>query len=57
MATDRRVIDVGEVIRHAPLPHDNGKYLGVIVKWDKSGEHWEPLQHFRQVNGELEVWQ
>lgn len=56
MATDRRWMDTGEIIRHQPSPHSGGKYPGIVVRWDHGGECWEPLQHFRKVNGELEVW-
>jgi hypothetical protein len=56
MATERHVEAVGDVIRHEPSPHNGGRYPGVIVRYDWLGEIWEPLAHFRKVNGELEVW-
>jgi hypothetical protein len=52
MATDRRVDDVGDLVRLL----DHGRYAGAMVQYDKSGLQWEPLDHFRRVNGELEVW-
>lgn len=56
MATNRRVEAVGDVVRHAPSPHNDGRYPGAIVRYDRIGERWEPLAHFRKVDGELEVW-
>lgn len=52
MATERKEVDVGDVVKHDP---HNG-YPGVVVRWDKGGYQWEPLSHFRKVNDELEVW-
>lgn len=58
MATIRNEVDHGEVIQaSAPSLHDNGKYPGVIVLWEKGGKQWEPLDYFgRSKGGELEVW-
>jgi hypothetical protein len=56
MATDRKEVDIGKVIKHMSSPHNNGKYRGVLVKYDGRGEQWEPLAHFRRVDGKLEVW-
>lgn len=53
MATDRKEVDVGDVIEHR-IQH--GRYGGVIVKYDQCGKRWEPYEHFRKVNDELEVW-
>jgi len=57
MANVRKEIDTGDIVRHAPSPHSNGRYPGIIVKWDKKGERWEPLQHVRRVNGAWELWE
>lgn len=56
MAIERKVVDVGEILWHQASLHNNGRYPGVVVKYDKRGQTWEPCDHFRQVNGELEVW-
>lgn len=56
MATTRKEVDVGEVLRHAASPHDNGRYPGALVKWDEAGERWESFDDFRQVDRNLEVW-
>lgn len=56
MATERTEIDIGEVIKHQPSPHNNGRYPGVLIKYDICGVQWEPMAHFRKVNGSLEVW-
>ncbi len=55
MATEREVIDTGEVVRHE-MGSTGNMYHGVVVRYDERGERWEPLDHFRKVDGALEVW-
>jgi hypothetical protein len=52
MATVRTEVDVGDLIRY----EKRGRYDGMIVKYDRDGERWEPLDDMRVVNGAVEVW-
>lgn len=56
MADVRREEDVGDVVRHEMKKLNDGWHHGVVVRWDRLGERWEPLTHFRLVGDELEVW-
>jgi hypothetical protein len=56
MATERNEVDEGRVVRHAPSPHNNGKYPGIVVAWSKRGQRWEPLDYVRRAGGKWEVW-
>lgn len=56
MAHRRCVVDIGTVVCQAPSPHGNGRWAGAVVRWDRAGVQWEPFDHFRMVDDELEVW-
>jgi hypothetical protein len=56
MATDRVVEDVGELLRYEEGRDLVRGHRGMVVRYDKSGERWEPLAHLRIVNGEAEIW-
>jgi hypothetical protein len=58
MATERNGQDVGDLVRYESrvLVGIPRSIDGMVVKYDKLGEQWEPLAHLRMVDGSAEVW-
>lgn len=55
MATVRRETGRGVVLRESRS--QCGKYDGMMVAWEPGRERWEPLDYFRIVGDDVEVWQ